>query len=162
MLILNDKYVGIAKRVIGGAQSKIDVCQFKIDSAGISGNGAVSQLLMTLVSKAEEGVRVRLLLDCILPLRGRSANNRFVALWLKKRGVHVKYLPRNRCQHAKALLVDGKHVILGSHNWTANSLLRNEEWSLYFTSHDVISEVESQFDRDYAAAFEYGVKQLGL
>ena len=161
MLVLNDKYVGMVKRLIEMAKLKIDLCQFKIDSAGIAGNGAVSQLLVTLVKKAEEGIKVRVLLDCILPLRGRSANNTFVALWMKKRGVQVRYLPANRCQHAKVVLVDGAHAVVGSHNWTLNSLLRNEEASIYFTNMEMICDVEGEFQLQFDRGMEYGMKQLG-
>lgn len=161
VLVLNEKYAGMVKRLIERAKGKIDICQFKIDSAGVAGNGVINQILVTLVKKAEEGVQVRCLLDCILPLRGRSANNTFVALWLKKRGVKVRYLPMNRCQHAKAVVVDGAHALVGSHNWTVNSLMRNEEWSIYFTDCGMIGEIEGEFERVFGAAFEYGANQVG-
>lgn len=156
MLLLADNlYFGVVRKVVEAARSRVFVSQFKVDSSGISGNSLVHQLLLTLVKKADEGVSVEVLLDCILPLRGRSANNAFVALWLKKRHVDVRYLPRNRCQHAKTLIVDGSHLVVGSHNWTVNSLTRNSECSLYLTDLAAIASAEADYRHLFDTAIEF-------
>ena len=156
VLLFDDRYFGVVKRVVEAARSRILISQFKIDSVGISGNSCVNQLLVTLVKKAEAGVNVKLLLDCILPLRGRSANNAFVALWLKKHRIDVRFLPQNRCQHAKFLTVDGGHLIVGSHNWTVNSLKRNSECSVYLTDVLSVSVAEAEGSRLFDAGKEFG------
>lgn len=152
MLLFDEAYAGVVGRVLERARSRIQVSQFKIDSFGISGRSAVNQLLVTLVRSAEKGIKVQVLLDCILPLKGRSANNVFVAQWLARRGVEVRSLRRNVCQHSKVVLVDGEHGIVGSHNWTVNSLSRNSECSVYFTDVGVVRDAETVFSRLFSSA----------
>lgn len=161
MILKDERYFNLVKRLIDGATREILVSQFKIDSCGISGKSLVSQLLMTLTSKAEKGVKVKILLDCILPLKGRSANNAFIALWLKKRNVDVRYLAHNRCQHSKMLAVDGEHVVIGSHNWTVNSLTRNSEISLYLTDIETIRQAKDMYEVDFGRAIAYGAVLVG-
>ena len=36
----------------------------------------------------------------------------------------------DRTTHAKVLVVDDRHVIVGSHNWTRSALAANREWSV--------------------------------
>ena len=160
MILVDQAYLRLVQKVCEQAKSSILVCQFKIDSAGISGSGAVHQLLVTLVNRAVAGVKVRVLLDCILPLRGRSANNAFVALWMKKRNIDVRYLEHNRCQHAKVLAVDGVHTVVGSHNWTRNSLGRNAEASMYLTDSLVAKQFEDIYGRLFELARPYEVRQV--
>jgi phosphatidylserine/phosphatidylglycerophosphate/cardiolipin synthase-like enzyme len=157
MSIFKDQgYFNLVKRLIDGAAKEILVSQFKIDSCGIVGKGLVNQLLVALTSKAEGGVKVNVLLDCLLPLKGRSANNVFVALWMKKRKVNVRYLVGNRCQHSKILEVDGEHVVIGSHNWTVNSLTRNSEMSVYLTDDETVRQVREAYEAEFAGATDYG------
>lgn len=155
MLLFDESYAGVVKRLLERARDRVLISQFRIDSSGVTGKGVVNQLLGVLVKRAEDGVKVGVLLDCILPLRGRSANNTFVALWLKKRHVEVKYLDRSRCQHAKVLVVDGEHAVIGSHNWTMNSLLRNSECSIYTTDVATVNDVEVELNRVFSGAREF-------
>jgi len=158
-LLEDDHYAGVAKKVIGFARRYVRVSQFKIDSAGIKGSGVVAGLLGALVKKRNEGVSVDVLLNCIEPLRGCSANNASVAWWLQEHNISVRFLPRNRCQHSKVLLVDGEHGVVGSHNWGTNSLLRNRECSLYFTSAAVVSRLEQSFCRSFDEARPFSKKR---
>jgi len=161
-MILKDKgYFNLAKKLIDGARKEILISQFKIDSCGVAGKSLVNQLLVTHTSKAEKGIKVKVLLDCILPLRGRSANNAFIAAWLRKRKVEVKYLARNRCQHSKILEVDGEHVVIGSHNWTVNSLSRNSEISIYLTDEETIRDIKMLYEHEYGSGISYEAGAIG-
>lgn len=160
MILKDNGYFNLVQKLLDGAVREILVSQFKIDSCGIAGKSLVNQLLVTLTSKAQSGVKVRVLLDCILPLKGRAANNAFVASWLKKRNVEVKYMARNRCQHAKIVQVDGAHVVLGSHNWTVNSLTRNCEVSVYLTDDESVNQVRCDYESDFNAGIPFGVVRV--
>ncbi len=48
-------------------------------------------LLGALVIKRNEGVPVDVLLNCIEPLRGCSANNASVAWWLQEHNISVRF-----------------------------------------------------------------------
>ena len=65
------------------------------------------------------------------------------------------------CQHAKIIEIDGKHVVIGSHNWTLNSFTRNSEVSVYLTDAETITMVKSNYEADYGSALEY-TEKMGL
>ena len=156
MILKDQRYFSMVKKLMDGAAREINISQFKIDSCGIGGKSLVNQLLVTIASKAESGVKVKVLLDCLLPLKGRSANNAFVALWLKRRNVDVRYMAGNRCQHSKIVEVDGEHVVIGSHNWTVNSLSRNSEVSVYLTDIETLEGIREGYEADFSNAIGYG------
>jgi len=51
----------------------------------------------------------------------------------------------DRTSHAKVLLVDDHHAVLGSHNWTRSALLRNREAAIWISDPHTVSELESLF-----------------
>ena len=160
MILLNERYASKLKRVIDLSTRRLYISQFKIDVAGVRGKGIVSELLNLIAKKSAEGVDVRVILDCILPLRGRAANNAGVAIWLMARGIGVRYLPRNRCQHSKVVVADGYHLIIGSHNWSRNSLTRNDECSIYLYDAKLAGEMEANFLNTYDGACEFGGRMI--
>jgi len=155
VLLINNRYAGMLQKVISLAKRQIYVTQFKIDHIGVRGNGIVADVLNLLAKKSKEGVKVKVLLDCILPLRGRAANNAKVAQWMIARGIEVKYLDRNRCQHSKVVIVDSEHLLLGSHNWSQNSLLRNEEMSIYLTHLEMGRRMDQIFQSNFDNACDF-------
>lgn len=57
--------------------------------------------------------------------------------------------------HHKMLLVDGHHLIIGSHNLSATSLIDNRELSLQLdttTAPDILATLAATFDNDYQQA----------
>jgi len=141
--------------LVDAAVQSVHVAMFKIDLVGVRGSGVVAQLLDGLRRAAGRGVETKVLMDCILPLRGRAANNAGVGRWLQGKGIPVRYLSRNRCEHAKLVLVDEKHFVFGSHNWTTNSLTRNFEVSCYLTDSEIVEGIEKVFREQFDRAVDF-------
>lgn len=71
-------------------------------------------------------------------------------------GVHISgERPGTLFMHQKMLLVDGHHLIIGSHNLSATSLIDNRELSLQLdttTAPDILATLAATFDNDYQQA----------
>ncbi|MDV6373405.1 phospholipase D-like domain-containing protein [Deinococcus arenicola] len=95
-----------------------------------------------LLEARQRGVKVRLILDAT------AAQNEYTKHeLLRSAGAQVKVENWGGKMHAKAASVDGRHLILGSMNWTAAGDLRNDENTLILR--DVPVHV-----RTYDAAFD--------
>ncbi len=70
---------------------------------------------------------------------------------MKAAGVPLKAL-MNPYVHAKAVVVDGKTVFVGSHNFTPTALLQNREIGLVADAPAEAVKVQGQIAKDFAAA----------
>lgn len=116
------------------ARSRIWVVMYRIYPTG----SPVQDLLDGLAASAGRGVRVQVGLADGLP----DPDNRQSAEWLRQRGVKVVLDEPDRTTHAKAVVVDGRWLLLGSHNWTRNALTRNREASLLVEDRNLAAGLE--------------------
>lgn len=109
--------------------------------------GNLKQLVDALVRKSREIEDFRMIL--------RSGSDTF---WddmtaLKKRGLDVarcvKRLPKI---HTKGIVVDGRRVLLGSHNWSALGVSLNRDASLIFDDREIAAYYLEAFDIDWQRA----------
>lgn len=124
-----EDYHTTAIRLIDGARSRVTVAVFVMR---LDEDGPVEQLLRALSAAARRGVEVRVVLD-----RGRDwrtgqadAKHQEAGERLVRSGVKVVLDEDERTTHAKVLVVDDRHVVVGSHNWTRSALTTNREWSV--------------------------------
>lgn len=75
-----------------------------------------------IFSAVERGVTVRALV-----------NNQGILRYLNDNGVKAKLYPMRNLLHTKLLIVDGVHVVCGSHNYSESAMRSNEEVSVLFT-----------------------------
>ncbi|MNU06480.1 cardiolipin synthetase [compost metagenome] len=61
--------------------------------------------------------------------------------------------------HAKAIVVDGKAMYLGSVNLTTNSMDNNRELGLLVKTPDLVTTVARTIEKDWAGAHEAPTKQ---
>jgi V8-like Glu-specific endopeptidase len=112
--------------------------------------GFFKQLVDALVEKAHE------LDDCRLILRRENDELCFDVSQLKRRGVdidrQVRVLPKT---HTKGIVVDGRRVLLGSHNWSASGVTLNRDASLIFDDVDVAQYFAEVFEVDWNRARPY-------
>ena len=65
---------------------------------------------------------------------GSRMINKNVKAYLSNAGIAVKMDRPEILTHAKTLIVDQKHVVVGSHNWTAGSFYTYDDTSIYLES----------------------------
>jgi phosphatidylserine/phosphatidylglycerophosphate/cardiolipin synthase-like enzyme len=106
--------------------------------------GNIDALLRALVEKLKTLPDARVILSTS---GSKFSSPKHVAWYFKSKGVDVANRLRTMDKHhTKGMIVDGKRVLIGSHNWSAQGVSLNRDASLIF--HD------APVARYYAQAFE--------
>ena len=138
-------YLRTAERLIAGATQRIRVTLFV---ARLDSEGPVLALCEALAAAAARGVQVRVMLDAGKDrLTGEADRNHAAVAWFVAHGVHVDRDEDTITSHAKVLVVDGRHVLIGSHNWTRSALTLNREATIYLNDPGQAAQVEAWLDR---------------
>jgi phosphatidylserine/phosphatidylglycerophosphate/cardiolipin synthase-like enzyme len=99
--------------LIEQANESIDIAMFFLTHKAIS---------KALVEAHERGVDIRVILDATGATNGYSKHG-----YLRENGISVKVENWGGKMHMKAAIFDGKHLALGSMNWTAAGEKNNDE-----------------------------------
>jgi len=102
--------------LIRSARKSIDVSVFFLTHKNVS---------RELVLAKQRGVSVRVILDATAATNGYSKHE-----YLRDNGVSVKVENWGGKMHMKSALVDNKHLIIGSMNWTGAGESKNDENTL--------------------------------
>ena len=96
-----------------------------------SDTDTIMKIAETLVSKAKQGVDVRVILENSID------DNVGTYQLLKQGGVKVVYDSRSVTTHAKLVIIDGYIVLVGSHNFSYMAMARNHETSVLIVSPEI-------------------------
>ena len=99
-----------------------------------------AEVVRAAVAAAQRGVEVKALLAPNMPRNVTSANR------LVQAGGQARFLDPPY-EHAKATMVDGEVVYLGSVNYTATSLNKNRELGILTRQRDIVAQMEAEFAR---------------
>lgn len=146
-VIKNEEYLTVAQGILGRARHQVDICTYKFEISQRADARGLNSLIDYLYAVASEGVRVRVLLNIAGRRSGLSRLNENTGRILKAHGIEVKYLPDNRCQHAKILLVDRFLGIIGSHNWSPRSMTENFEVSVMIKHAGHLQRIQEHFEK---------------
>ena len=100
-----------------------------------------------LIADAQRGVDV----EVILPQPSGSSGVDADVTRLLRGGVHVRYIS-TVYMHAKLMIADGSRAIVGSENFSANSLDDNRELGLLIADSSVIRTLSQTFRQDWGDA----------
>ncbi len=101
-----------------------------IEDAG----GYPEVFLKRLLRAARRGVRVHVILERNRGADDLNRNNAETAERLERGGVQVCLDAPNRVTHAKLVVIDGRYLLVGSHNLTQSALKYNHEVSVWIDS----------------------------
>ncbi len=102
------------------------------------------ELAQLLVDKAAHNVTVMVLLD------GKVKFNEPMAVFLVEHNVTVRLVRSFSHFHAKYVVIDGKVVIVGSHNWSYNAFFKNREVSVVVEDKVLAQRLRALFFEDFA------------
>lgn len=151
-VVRNEQFTAVASDILGLAKRSVDICTYKFEISKRPRARALNSLISTLYSLVVLGIKIRVLLNITGKRSGLSRLNESTGRTLKAHGIEVRYLPDNRCQHAKIILVDGCVGIIGSHNWTPRALVENFEVSVAIYSAGYLEEIQAHFEKIWAGA----------
>ena len=129
--LVNENYFNMTYDTIENAESSIDIVLYEFK--WYETNNSVVKLRELLVKKAEQGIKVRLILDqsqWMGAVTELSKENKRTGDYLKSYGIEVKYDSLKQTTHDKLLIIDDSMIILGSHNWGSSALTKNNEASV--------------------------------
>ena len=117
----------------------------------------VRRILDHLAATRRRGIIVRVLFDGSAPLgaplgESEVKPNLPAAQALRAADVDVRWDEDDRTTHAKAVVVDGRHCLIGSGNWTAAALRTNRELNVYLDSPAVAKQFAGVFDPAWKTA----------
>ena len=125
---------------IGKAQSRMDILLFQFSN---------NRIKEALARSAEKGVKIRIILDPSVD------QNLDTARFLKENWIDVKWSSKRFVYtHAKAAIIDGKYVLLGSTNWSRNAMDNNREVDALIENERMAQELETVFEQDWMEAQE--------
>lgn len=139
-LILDNRYCETVIKFIRDAKSDIRLCAYAwrwyIDEPEIP----IQKLNIELFRARERGVKVRCLVD--------TAST---AMMLRDVGFNVRYVSSNRMLHTKAIGIDDRTLVIGSHNLTKRASTDNYELSLLTQEAQVVLAYNEYYERMWAA-----------
>lgn len=146
-LLADQAYEARVRRLIAGACSGVELVMFSVvlpDDAGAT--HPVRLMLETVIERHRAGIPVRVVLDQGAP-PGRERPSVHAFRVLSEAGVAVRWDEDERTTHIKALVVDRRWCVLGSHNWTFSALRRNREQSLLVDDPALAARLGGEFTR---------------
>ena len=104
-------------------------------------------LIDEILKAKSRGVEVRIILDKDAEgevFGSRIINDEAFKLF-KQNDIDVCYDTEEQVTHTKLILVDNRHVVIGSHNWTAGSFYAYDDTSIYIDSEDLAKDYIQNF-----------------
>jgi phosphatidylserine/phosphatidylglycerophosphate/cardiolipin synthase-like enzyme len=135
-VILSNEYASKAIAFIREAKNEIFICAYAWRWYENEPEIGIQQLNVAIMQAKARGVRVRALVD------GHK-----VFEFVKKLGIDCRYVERNRMLHAKAICIDNKTLIVGSHNLTKRANNDNIEISVALQDVDTILQFNTYFQK---------------
>lgn len=129
-LLENGAYGGELVTRIREAKRRI-VCAFFLFKVDEKRRNLPAAVAAELVRARQRGVEVTVILDLGKTTR---LENKIAAGIFSQNGVKVRFPSRRRVTHVKAVVIDDRYVMIGSHNLTHSALARNNELSLLLDS----------------------------
>ncbi|MDD5711683.1 MAG: phospholipase D-like domain-containing protein [Smithellaceae bacterium] len=140
ILLRNEEYLPAVLRVVDDARREIKASFFLFKTTGYRDGGS-DQVATHLIAAAARGVRVEIVLERENgSAAGASRDNEETAIKLKEGGVKVFFDAPFVTTHTKLMVVDGRYVLIGSHNLTNSALRYNNEISVLVDSPELAAE----------------------
>lgn len=145
-IVCNWMYADEVGWAIDEAEESIDVAMYLVVI-----QSTVSWLVDKLVEAQDRGVEVRIIMDNDNDEEGADAGDDDYALtYLTGKGLDVKLDRQEKMMHSKMLIIDGRTVIVGSTNWSDNSINNNNEANARIDD----TGVAGYFERFFEAAWD--------
>lgn len=146
--ISSGKYFETALAEINSAKSSIFVAMYLISVNPDQPDSQPNQLVNALAKAKERGVDVKVILDQTIDFQEETRDdvlyankNQQAFELLKKSKIPVFFDEGETYTHAKAIVIDGETVILGSTNWSKSALTRNNEANALIRSKEFASNL---------------------
>lgn len=144
----DEEYLYFIKKLIADAKEKIRIIMFFMRFEDEK-RYPTDPLFDELKAAKERGVDIKIILDKDAEgqIFGSRVINKEAYNFFKHNGIEVTYDFDQELTHTKLVLVDDRHLVIGSHNWTAGSFFVYDDKSVYIESSGLADETSKYFDR---------------
>lgn len=139
-ILPDGEYFQALRDLIADAEHEVVLSMFLFKVTDSPGNQA-AMILDELGRARKRGVDIRVFLERSGYDEELNKENRQTADKLHKQGITVVFDGENTTTHTKAVVIDQRFVMIGSHNLTHSALARNHEFSLLVDNRDLAAEV---------------------
>jgi len=155
-LVSNQEYFDKVHSILFNAKESIYVSMYYVDFRRNEPDSTVSILVNDLVRAKQRGLLVKVILDQTIVFKGdrligrdyeRVGKNQRAFNYLRSNDIDVKFDKLEIYTHEKCVVVDGRIVILGSHNWSKNALTRSNEKTVIINSEALAKELIAEFNK---------------
>lgn len=133
-LILNNNWSNMVLPIIKDAKNNIKICAYAWRWYPNEPEIDIQKFNSVLLKKAKNGVVINALVDKII------TKDIFNSL-----GIKCRNLNSNKMVHTKAICVDDKYLILGSHNLTKRATFDNLEISVIINDFETVQQFVKYF-----------------
>lgn len=134
-LILDRDFIGKAASFVKGAKSEIRIFAYAWRWYENEPELDIQKFNIEVLKATRRGVKVRAIVDTFAIFKEMSA-----------RGIACRYLEPVRTVHTKAIMIDDKTLIIGSHNLTKRATEGNFEASVAIQDYSTIDQFRRYFD----------------
>lgn len=139
-LLADDEYFAALLSHLRQAKESVTVVMFLFKATASPGN-LPAKVAEELIAAAKRGVRVEVLLERSGHDQKLTRENEEVARRLEKGGVTVYFDQPKRTLHVKAVIIDRRFCLIGSHNLTHAALRFNQELTVFIDSRSLADEL---------------------
>jgi len=140
-------YASFVQALIERARSSVHVVLYRVSVYPGYADSTANRLVDGLIRAAQRGLDVRIVIDDCQFYADSAAANLTSALYLYQHGIPVRFDDPRETTHAKLLVIDGTHVVVGSTNWNYYALERNVEANVALLGMSAVADVfEAFFD----------------
>lgn len=134
-LVIDSKYCELVREFVDAAKGEILICAYAWRWYENDPAAEIQKLNSSLMAARLRGVNIRVL-----------AESQIIRDRLRALGVQVKGVERNRMMHTKALCIDSRTLIIGSHNLTKRATSQNYEMSIMTQEFQVVDAFMTYFE----------------
>lgn len=135
-LLLDEAFMPKVLEFLKDAKKRVWICAYTWRWYAHAPEKNIQKFNNLMVRLSSSGLDIRAIVD-----------NAEQAKSLAALGISTKYLPTKKVLHTKAILIDDKTLILGSHNLTERGTAENFEASIALQNPDICLEFEYYFER---------------
>jgi len=134
-IIIGKEYPDVASKLIAEAQKSLKILVFDWRWYPHDPGSVAQRFNNSVVQARQRGIEIK----AITPVKETIRR-------LQEQRIQGKNLDTGKLVHPKLMIIDDKHVIVGSHNFTMNAFTRNYELSVLIKNCDCIDKFLEYFN----------------
>lgn len=149
MLIINEAINQALVSSYQGAKKSIDIIMYSASRPRKGSSKLFVDTWQALQVAISKGVKCRVIMETWNTVNPQNAEQLKVKILLESWGAQVRFAKKGHIMHSKTWLIDGKKLIIGSHNSTEAGLCRTKNLSIMVQDDAICGDYSAYFDSEW-------------